>query len=85
MASKGHRYLPTKINSEEYTPAPWRGDVASETCKLINILNFREKTSYDEHQHVTNTKYPQARDWSVKTKDEGYFVIKPKKVYSWPK
>jgi hypothetical protein len=23
---------------------------------------------------VINTKYPQARDWSAKTRDEGYFV-----------
>jgi hypothetical protein len=38
-----------------------------------------------EHQHVTNTKYPQARDWSVKTRDERYFIIKPKNVYWWPK
>jgi hypothetical protein len=47
--------------------------------------NLSGKTSYDEHQHVTNTKYPQARDWSAKTRDEGYFVTVLKKVYQQPK
>jgi Cft2 family RNA processing exonuclease len=84
-ASEGHRYLPTKYNLRRLPPAPWRGDVASETCERINTRNFREKTSCDERQHVTNTKYPQARDWSAKTRDEGYFVTVLKKVYQQPK
>jgi hypothetical protein len=43
MPPRGAVTYPPKINSEDYTPHTVEGDVASETCELINVRNFWEK------------------------------------------
>jgi hypothetical protein len=75
---------PMKLRTQDHT-ARTPGGRCFENVRTNKYMKLLGETPCGKHQHLTNTKYSPARDWFIKTRDEGYFVIKPKKVYWCPK